>query len=141
MEQTCVNWSTQNQGAIQRLRIELFPLLHRSLSLLFRSLLLIPFLLFCGVASQSWSQTAPATSPTATPEEKNLLDASSASHGAAPSVQAPFPWLRGGVPANPQNSHSMNSGDRFNYIVEPDFRSSTPCHEFIYGRNAHEQRI
>ena len=94
MERKCVNWTKQNRGVIRQLWIGLFPLVHRSLGLLFRVLLLIPALLFSGVASQARSQIPSTIAPVATPESWNLPDAPPASHGAEPSALAPFPWLR-----------------------------------------------
>ena len=75
-------------------------------------LLLIPALLFSGVAAQARSQTTPKTAAATAPEALNLPDASSASHGAEPNAQGLLPWSRGGIPAYPQNSRPMDLRDK-----------------------------
>ncbi len=112
MERTCANWKKQNQGVIRQLWIGLFPLAHRSLGLLFRVLLLIPALLFSGVASQAWSQITPKIALVATREKRNPPDAPVSFRWSQAKRSGTVSMDAGGIPAYPQNSRSMDLGDK-----------------------------
>lgn len=103
--------------------IELFPLVHRSLGLLFRILLLIPALLSTGLRVQAFGQTAPETPQTVVQDGQNLPDAPSATHGAEPSARAGAGILMfsEGFGVTSQTAHPMAVDDKFKFIVEPNF--------------------
>jgi hypothetical protein len=93
-------------------------LVQKSLFLLFQMLLLIPVLLCSATAARGCGQTPSTVASTAVSEEPDLPDAPSALPAPQQSSQANIPSRSMGMN---QPLYSMDLGDKFKYIIEPNF--------------------